>query len=111
MIGDIVSTLDEYGFELVQERRGGELQYGKRSNPYLAWWVLVHTDGTAELSWEFELGEYLKAKGFHVSVQDELSLLIYPRGEVRGPAEGQWLRAEMERAAGALESVDLLAGT
>src|SRR5205823_881303 len=75
----VEETLAELGFDLVQRRRNGDLQYGKRSHPYLSWWVLTHSDGTAELSWEFELGAYLQMKGFHVSVQDELSLLIFPR--------------------------------
>lgn len=104
-------ALADLGFELVQERRNGDRQYGKRSNPYLAWWVLVRTDGTADLSWEFELGEYARAKGFAASVQDELSLMLFPAREVRGPAEADWLRGELERAAGELEAVDFLRGT
>ncbi len=102
--------LADQGFEILQERRGSK-QYTRRTNPFLRWWVTTHRDGTAELTWEFELGEYMKAKGFHVSVQDELSLLIFPSDEVRGPAEATWLRSEIERAERHLESVDLLAGS
>jgi hypothetical protein len=65
----VEQILAEEGFELVGERRSGDRQFSKRSNPYLAWWVIVHTDGTAQLSWEFELGSYLRAKGFSVSAQ------------------------------------------
>lgn len=100
----------ELGFELVQERRGGARQYSRRSHPYLLWWLLAHPDETAELSWEFELGSYLKAKGLHISVQDELSLLVFPADEVRGPAKTAWLQGEIERAERVLASVDLLAG-
>lgn len=103
--------LADQGFELIQERRGGPKQYSRRTNPFLRWWVMTHPDGTAELSWEFELGEYMKAKGFHVSVQDELSLLVFPSDEVRGPADAAWLRAEISRAERHLQSVDLLAGS
>lgn len=105
------AALSDLGFELVQERRGGDRQYGKRSNPYLSWWVLTHPDGTAEVSWELELGAYLKAKGFAVSVQDELSLLVFPGAESRGPADAAWLQAEIEQAERLISSVDLLGGT
>jgi hypothetical protein len=105
------TELDELGFELLQQRRSGSRQYTRRSNPYLRWWVITHGDGTAELTWEFELGEYLKAKGLHVSVQDELSLLLFPSSEVRRRAESGWIQMEIEQAERVLRSVDLLAGS
>jgi hypothetical protein len=104
------TELEDLGFELLQERRGGTRQYTRRSNPYLRWFVIAHGDGTAELTWEFELGEYMKAKGLHVSVQDELSLLLFPSDEVRRPAEPGWLQAEIEQGERVLGSVDLLSG-
>jgi hypothetical protein len=107
----IEETLAELGFDLVQRRRGGELQYARRSHPYLSWWVIVRGDGTAELQWEFELGAYLQMKGFHVSVQDELSLLIFPKQEARGPASSEWLQSAIAEAERAVGSVDMLAGT
>lgn len=106
----IEETLAELGFDLVQRRKGGDLQYARRSHAYLSWWVLTRPDGTAQLSWEFELGAYLQAKGFHVSVQDELSLLIFPKEETTGPADGNWLRSAIEGAERYLASVDMLAG-
>lgn len=106
----IEELLGELEFELLDERRQGTRRYALRSNPYLRWWVTTYPNGTAELSWEFELGEYLKAKGMHASVQDELSLLVFPRDEARGPAEAEWLRAEIEKAKRHIASVDLLTG-
>ena len=100
------NEITELGFELVGGR-GGAQRYALRSHPYLQWWVTLFSDGTAELTWEFELGAYLATKGFHVSVQDELSLLLFPSGERRGPAEAEWLATEMERGLAALGSVDL----
>jgi len=107
----IEEALAELGFDLVQRRRGGELQYARRSHPYLSWWVIVRADGTAELQWEYELGAYLQMKGFHVSVQDELSLLIFPKQEATGPAEAEWLRSAIEQAERTIGSIDMLAGT
>jgi hypothetical protein len=105
----VVDELLDAGFELVGERSGTQ-RYARRSNPYLQWWVVLPGDGTAELQWEFELGEYLKAKGFHVSVQDELSLLLFPRQEMRGPAEGAWIAQAIAGAELQLASVDLVTG-
>ena len=107
----IEETLAELGFDLVQRRRNGDLQYGRRSHPYLSWWVLTHPDGTAELSWEVELGAYLQMKGFHISVQDELSLLLFPRAESTGPASDEWLRSAIAEAERQIGSVDLLGGS
>jgi hypothetical protein len=104
------SHLDQLGFELIQERRGGAKRFARRSNPYLHQWVLIHPDGTAEFTWELELGAYLKAKGFHISVQDELSLLLFPSGEARGPADPNWLDDRLAEADGALDAVDLASG-
>ena len=102
--------LAELGFELLQRNRDGSMRYALRSNPYLQWWVNTYPDGTADLTWEFEFGEYAKAKGFAVSVQDELSLMLFPKTDVRGPATSEWLEPEMTKIADHLASVDLVKG-
>jgi hypothetical protein len=102
--------LAEMGFELVQQTRDGTRRYARRSHAFLQWWVLARPDATAELTWEFELGAYLKAKGFAFSVQDELSLLLFPLTDVRGPADASWVTAEIERAETHLASLDLRSG-
>ena len=102
--------LTSAGFDLVQQTRTGSRKYALRKNPYLMLWVIVNTDGTAELQWEFELGAYLVSKGFHVSVQDELSLLLVPRTEARGPADAGWVADEISRTEALLASVDLTSG-
>ncbi len=103
------TELTDVGFELLQSRSGSR-KYTRRSNPYLQWWVIVNDNGTAELQWELELGAYLHAKGFHVAVQDELSLLMYPKGEAVGPADVGWVADEIARAEAQLSSVDLSSG-
>ncbi len=104
------SELGELGFELVQARRDGGKRFVRRANAYMSQWFTVNPDGGAEFTWEFELGAYLKAKGFDISVQDELSLLLFPGGESRGPADLSWLADRMTEADGALGSVDLATG-
>lgn len=101
----------QLGFEFVQERRGGTRQYTLRVHPYLTYWLLAHPDGTAQLSWELALGEYLMSKGLSVSAQDELSLFCFPAKEVEGPLSGEWLAEQVEGVQELLGSVDLRRGT
>lgn len=107
-------SFDEYvgklGFEVVSSTRDGVQRFTLRSNPYLVWWLTTHPNGMAELTWEFELGSYLRAKGFAVSVQDELSLMVFPGSDTSGPAEADWLAGQMEAVRDELGSVDMLKG-
>jgi hypothetical protein len=105
----IETELSEAGFELVGTR-GRAQRFARRTHPYLQWWVVLHADGTAEVQWELELGEYLLSKGFHVSVQDELSLLLFPRAEMRGPADARWIASQIEEAEARLRAVNLATG-
>lgn len=102
--------LEDHGFELVQRGRDGSGRYVKRANAYLQLWVSLFVDGTIEYTWEFELGAYLKEKGFTISVQDELSLLLFAGAERRGPADPEWLAAEIGRTEAELDSIDFASG-
>lgn len=102
--------LSEIGFGLMQESRDGTRQYAKRANPYLVYWLVGRRDGTAELTWEFSLGQYLKDRGFAVSGQDELSLLLFPRDEIKGSFDVAWVASALEKAEAALASLDFAAG-
>ena len=94
------------GFTLVQSTRSGQ-RFAMRPNRFLQWWVNAYPDGTADFTWEFELGAYLQEKGFAVSVQDELSLMIFPRSDARGPAQGSWVSEQIAAAEAMLASVAL----
>jgi len=107
-------TLEDYladqGFEIVQRSREGANRYVLRRSSYLQVWVTWFQDGTIEFTWEFELGAYLLMKGFTISVQDELSLLLFPGAEKRGPADANWLAGEILRMETELGSIDALTG-
>ena len=104
----LTTELQDLGFELVQSSKGAE-RFTARGGQYLVLWLQTFPDGTAEFTYELALGQYLKDKGFAVSVQDELSLMIFPRTDIRGPAEIEWVRQQIEAAETQLASVDLLA--
>jgi hypothetical protein len=99
------------GFEVLSRGRDGSVRYGRRSHPYLVWWLTAWPNGMAELTWELSLGQYLRDKGFAVTGQDELSLLVFPREESRGPFDPEWVAAAVKRAEDALASLDFVAGT
>jgi hypothetical protein len=100
--------LEGLGFELVHSNRGAQ-RFTAHGSRYLLLWVHTSPDGSAEFTWEFALGEYLKDKGFAVSVQDELSLMVFPRTDVRGPQEIAWITEQVAAAEAQLSSIDLLA--
>jgi hypothetical protein len=100
--------LIDLGFQLVQSTRGSE-RYAVRPTRHLQMWVHTMPDGTATFTWEFELGQYLKEQGFAISVQDELSLMIFPRADAHGPAEIAWVTERITATENALSSVDFLA--
>lgn len=108
-------TLEEYlteqNFQILQRTREGANRYVRRTNQYLQMWLTWFPDGTIEFTWEFELGAYLIARGFTISVQDELSLLLFPATEKRGPADAQWLANEILRTEAEIASIDLLRAT
>lgn len=103
--------LDDLGFGLVQQSRDGTRQFAKRANDYLVYWLISKPDGTAELTWEFSLGQYLKDRGFAVAGADELTLLLFPREEVKGIFEVAWVAGALEAAQLALASLDFASGT
>ena len=102
--------LEDLGFRFVQEGRGGVLQYSRRLTPFLTTWV--HHDpraGTALVTWEHALGEYLDRLGLQVGSNEPLNQYLFPQRDARGPAEASFLVGELDRIESLLRDVDLLA--
>ena len=55
-------------------------------------------DGTALFSWEFAVGEYLATKGIQFGSDETLNQFMFPRSDDRGPQDGAWLVAAIDRA-------------
>ena len=103
------SLVDE-GFQAVQQRRDGAVVWSKRAHRYLIYWVTVYPNGVAELTWELALGEYFVEKGFTFSAQDELSLFVFPTGEITGTLDDGWVRRTMDQVEQRLRDIDLATG-
>ncbi|HVL80237.1 MAG TPA: hypothetical protein VM840_01430 [Actinomycetota bacterium] len=98
------------GFNAVQQRRDGAVVWSKREHRYLIFWLTVHPNGVAELTWELALGEYFVEKGFTFSAQDELSLFVFPTTEITGTMDDGWLQRSMDQVTDRLRGIDLARG-
>ena len=94
-------ALDRLGFVSAEERRGARdaTLYRRDPNRYLTCWVDAYPDGTALLTWEFAVVDYLATRGMQVGSSEALNLFMFPMEDERGPQDAAWL-------AGALDRVD-----
>jgi GrpB-like predicted nucleotidyltransferase (UPF0157 family) len=103
-------ALVAHGFRHSDERQVGSersRQYVATPNRFMTYSVHTYEDGTAIFSWEFALGEYLAGKGVQVGSDETLNQFAYPRTDVRGQQDGEWLAAVLEQAEALLTSVRL----
>ncbi len=105
---DFEEALARDGFEPSTERAPrGVRAYTGRPNRYLTYTVQAFEDGTALLSWEFAVGEYLATKGIQFGSDETLNQYAYPREDVRGPQDAAWLTAAVEQAEALLADIRL----
>ena len=92
-------ALARFGFTPTQGRapRGVEV-FTAQPNPFLTYSVQRFEDGTALFSWEFAVGEYLATKGIQFGSDETLNQFMFPRSDDRGPQDGAWLVAAIDRA-------------
>jgi len=103
---DLEEALARLGFRATSERvpRGARV-YLAQPNRYLTYTVQAFDDGTALFSWEFAVGEYLATMGIQFGSDETLNQFAFPRHDDRGPQDGAWLAAAIERAERQLASV------
>jgi hypothetical protein len=103
---DFDEALDRYGFRPSSERSPrGVTVFVAQPNPYMTYTVQAFDDGTALFSWEFAVGEYLSTRGIQFGSDETLNQFMFPRADDRGPQDGVWLAAAIERAQTLLASV------
>lgn len=104
------TDLTDLGFRLVQEGRGGVLQYSSRRSHYLTFWA--HHDpsaGTVLFTWELAIGELLDDQDMQLGANEPLNQYMFPKHDTRGPATADFIVSEMERIEGKLANLNLLA--
>lgn len=103
-------ALEALGFRPRQGRNvgtGGARVLEAQPNAFMRYVLQVYDDGTALLTWEFALGEYLARRGIQMGSDETLNQFIYPRQDLRGPQDGSWLVSAVEQTQAMLAEVDL----
>jgi hypothetical protein len=96
---DFDEALERHGFGARDERNlaPGSRVYAAAPNRFMTYTVHAYDDGTALFSWEFAIADYLSTRGIQVGSDEALNQFMYPRDDVRGPQDGAWLAAAVER--------------
>lgn len=109
---DFHRDLEDLGFRLIQEGRGGVLGYSRRRSPYLVYWVHHDPAGATVLfTWEMAIGEYLDERDMQVGANEPLNQFIFPKHDSRGPADAGFVVREIDRVEARLNALDLVEGT
>jgi hypothetical protein len=103
---EFVEALERLGFREAEHRVAGDATlYRADPNRYLTYWLHVYGDGTALLTWEFAIVDYLETKGLQVGSGEALNLYMFPAQDDRGPQDGAWLAGALDRVEEGLRSL------
>jgi hypothetical protein len=100
-------ALARLGFREAEERsvaRDARL-YRSDPNRFLTYWLHVYGDGTALLTWEFAIVDFLTARGLQVGSSEALNLFLFPMEDDRGPQDAAWLAGALDRVEERLRSL------
>jgi hypothetical protein len=99
-------ALEMLGFHASSGRTPrGVRVFTAQPNRYLTYTVQAFDDGTALLSWEFAVGEYLATMGIQFGSDETLNQFMFPRQDDRGRQDARWLAEAVERAERQLASL------
>jgi hypothetical protein len=95
------AELEQLGFRVVGESRRGGRMWALAYNRFLRFALHDHAagggDGRLLLSWSFAWGEYVRGRGWQLSVTDESTAELYPTTDVVVAPDGQAVRGEVLR--------------
>jgi len=81
--------------------------YRRDPNRFLTYWLHLYEDGTALLTWEFAIVDYLATRDMQIGSAEALNLFLFPVQDERGPQEAGWLAGALDRVEERLRSVRL----
>ena len=102
---DFREALSRLGFELSEEGTRDARRYRATPNRFLTYWVHVEEDGTALFTWEFAIVDYLATRHIQLGSGESLNTFMFPERDERGPQDGAWLVAAVDRAEATLQSL------
>ena len=94
--GTFDDELEALGFRAQGESRRGGRMWTLPFNRYLTFMLHDYHDNIV-LTWSFELGDYLLARGWQVSTTDTSTTELYPQHDVKLPLDAAALRGEITR--------------
>jgi hypothetical protein len=104
---DFLQAVAHYGFTAAEERPArGARTFTARANRFLTYWLYVYEDGTALLTWEFAVADYLAERGIQLGSAESLNLFMFPTEDDRGPQDPAWLTHALDEAEARLRLVD-----
>ena len=99
-------ALARLGFRRSEERVIGDAAlYRAEPNRFLSYSVHAYPDGTALLTWEFAIVDYLAEQGMQLGSGESLNLFLFPAVDDRGPQDGAWLAGAIDRVEAQLASL------
>jgi hypothetical protein len=106
-VADFLETATRLGFVPAQDRpQGGVRTYTAPANRFLTHWLHVYEDGTALLTWEFAVADYLLERGIQLGSSESLNLFMFPAEDQRGPQDPAWLTHALDQVEARLRSVN-----
>lgn len=103
---DFLETASRYGFEPAQDRpQRGVRTLSARANRFLTYWLHAYEDGTALLTWEFAVADYLLEQGIQLGSSESLNLFMFPTEDERGPQDPAWLTHALDQVEARLRAV------
>ena len=101
-------ALERLGFREAEQRTTGAARlYRSDPNRYLTYWLHGYADGSALLTWEFAIVDYLEIRGLQLGSSEALNLYLFPKVDERGPSDAAWLAGALDRVEEQLRSVRL----
>ena len=103
---DFAEALERLNFAPAEQRTAREAQlYRRDPNRFLTFWLHVYPDGTALLTWEFAIIDYLATKGMQIGSSEALNLFLFPAEDERGSQDPAWLAGALDRVEERLRSL------
>ena len=91
-------AVERLGFQPAEERVARDARlYRADPNRYLTYWLHAYPDGTALLTWEFAIADYVATNGLQVGSGESLNIFLYPQQDDRGPQDAGWLAGALDR--------------
>ncbi|HJP66369.1 MAG TPA: hypothetical protein VKA30_08710, partial [Actinomycetota bacterium] len=81
---DFLDAVAAHGFTPAEERPArGARTFTARPNRFLTYWLYAYEDGSALLTWEFAVADFLSEKGIQLASAESLNLFMFPAEDER----------------------------